>query len=86
MGNMAGLNFQLFRATASEANGLRTLFFHTKPMGRKARAIFFRPHKVPEFAGDSAWFEVRRAPKRGWEIVRRVDEIGRPYKETSDNA
>ena len=86
MGNVIAPRFQLFRATASDASGLRTLFFHTKPMGRRARAIFFRPHRVPEFEGDSAWFEVKRVPKRGWEIVRRVDELGRPYEEPAGRA
>lgn len=43
--------------------------------------MFFSPEQVPEFEGDTAWFEAERVPKKGWRIVRRVDELGRPYEE-----
>jgi hypothetical protein len=40
-----------------EAGG-HTLMFGIAPGHRKGRWIWFKPHEVPEFEGESAWFEI----------------------------
>lgn len=61
--------------------GAGTLFFTTDHIGRRRHSDFFRPSEVPEFEGESAWFEAEQVPKMGWRILRRVTEHGQPYEE-----
>jgi hypothetical protein len=72
---------KLIRHRTRENAGSRTLFFTTEFIGRKGHADFFRPHQVPAFEGESAWFEAERAPKVGWRILRRVTEQGEPCED-----
>ena len=72
--------FELTRHRTMENAGSRTLFFTTEPIGKPGRKVFFQPDQVPEFEGDTAWFEAERVPKLGWRIVRRVTENGQPYE------
>jgi hypothetical protein len=73
--------FELTRQRAPENAGSRTLFFTSPPLGKPGRKVFFRPDQVPDFEGDSAWFEAERVPKVGWRVIRRVTEHGQPYEE-----
>ncbi len=66
---------QLTRMTDPED---RTLFF-TIPSTSHGRSNvdFIRPQVVPDFEGDSAWFEIVRAhvpdsPWPQWKVIRRV--------------
>jgi len=61
--------------------GSETLFFTSDGGSRRHPAPIFRPDLVPEFEGETAWFEAVRVPKKGWRILRRVTEHGRPYEE-----
>jgi hypothetical protein len=80
MRNMVIQRIKLIRHRTRENAGSRTLFFTTEFIGRKGHADFFRPHQVPAFEGESAWFEAERVPKLGWRIIRRVTEHGQPYE------
>ena len=83
--SMETYRFQLFRArTPPDADG-RAPYFYTAATERHRRALFFRPHEVPEFEGDSAWFEARRHDGQ-WRIVRRVDELEAPLGSTGSLA
>lgn len=77
---------KLIRHRTMENAGSRTLFFTTDFIGRKGRPDFFRPHQVPEFEGEEAWFEAERVPKLGWRILRRVTEQGPPYEDAPASA
>jgi hypothetical protein len=72
--------FQLFRARYLPDAGGGTLHFHTRGADRRHPPHFFGPDEVPEFEGDSAWFECERRGGR-WRILRRVDESGAPWGE-----
>jgi hypothetical protein len=73
--------FKLTRQRSLPNHGSVTLFFTTDGGSRKHPSPIFRPEAVPEFDGDTAWFEAERVPKVGWRIVRRVTEHGQPYEE-----
>jgi hypothetical protein len=77
--NMITRRVKLIRHRTLPSAGSRTLFFTTDFIGRKGHPDVFRPHQVPEFEGDSAWFEAVRRPKLGWQIIRRVTEHGQPW-------
>lgn len=72
---------KLVRHRSLPSAGSRTLFFRSEGGSRSHPAIFFRPEHVPEFEGDSAWFEAERLPKLGWRIVRRVNEYGQAFED-----
>ena len=80
MGNMATRIFKLTRQRSRENAGSVTLFFTANGGSRKHPAPIFRPAQVPEFEGDTAWFEAKRVPKLGWRIIRRVTEHGQPFE------
>jgi hypothetical protein len=75
--------FHLRRQRSLPNAGAETLFFTCDGGSRKSPHPIFRAAQVPEFDGDTAWFEAERVPRIGWRIVRRVDERGRPYEETA---
>ena len=58
----------------------RTLCFTIPRVGRgRSRADFIEKAMVPEFEGDSAWFEIVKVPAvpwPQWSVVRRVEEAG----------
>ena len=85
MRNMTTRRMKLIRHRTMENAGSRTLFFTTDFIGRKGSPDFFRPNQVPEFEGESAWFEAERVPKLGWRIIRRVTEQGQPYEAAPGN-
>jgi hypothetical protein len=67
--------FKLVRYCNLPQAGGRTLFFRADGGDRMHPAPFFRPDEVPEFEGDSAWFEAEQAPRGGgWRIVRRLPD------------
>ena len=72
---------KLTRQRTLENAGSRTLFFTTAHIGRRRHSDFFSPSQVPEFEGESAWFEAEQVPKMGWRILRRVTEHGQPYED-----
>jgi hypothetical protein len=84
-GNMRTDRFELFRARTLPDAGGRTLFFHTKTTDRRHPSHFFDPQEVPEFEGESAWFEVEWRDKR-WRVTRRVDEVGVPSRPADADA
>ena len=54
----------------------RTLYFIIATSDRRRRPTFLEPENVPDFPGDSAWFEVERVKKGpwlSWRAIRRVD-------------
>ena len=65
---------KLTRHRALPNAGGHTLHFHF-PQGKSGR--FLRPHQVPEFDGDEAWFEVETI-KGVTRVIRRVTERGEP--------
>jgi hypothetical protein len=80
-------HLKLTRQRTLENAGSRTLFFTTAHIGRRRHSDFFSPSQVPEFEGESAWFEAEQVPKMGWRILRRVTEHGQTYEaETTDGA
>jgi len=88
IGNMGTRRImKLTRQRTLENAGSRTLFFTTAHIGRRRHSDFFSPSQVPEFEGESAWFEAEQVPKLGWRILRRVTEHGQAYEaETTDGA
>lgn len=66
------LDYEVWRARVSTDPNSRTLFFYVHLGRRSPSHRFFRPHEVPEFEGDRAWFEIDRA-KGGWRFVRQVE-------------
>ena len=76
---MMARRFKLTRQRSRANAGSKTLFFTSDGGSRKHPAPIFQPNQVPEFEGDTAWFEAERVPKLGWRIVRRVTEHGQPY-------
>ena len=79
MRNMAfrPLIAKLTRMTDMEG---RTLRF-TAPVGdgRRHRTDFIDPERVPDFEGDSAWFEIVKVREPGcpwlrWKVIRRVED------------
>jgi hypothetical protein len=71
---MRSRRFKLLRYRNLPEWGGQTLFFRADGGDRRHPAPFFRPNEVPEFEGESAWFEAERVPKGGWRIVRRLPE------------
>jgi hypothetical protein len=65
---------ELHRSRLLPQDGGRTIFFHTQSSSRSRPQTFFGPQDVPEFEGDSAWFECERKGGR-WHILRRVGGI-----------
>jgi len=61
----------LRRRTLPEAGG-QTLFFVTEGGDRRHPDRFFSPDQVPEFEGESAWFEVDKHRGR-WTFLRQID-------------
>ena len=59
----------------------RTLYF-TFPNGtgrsRRCRVAFVERHRVPEFEGDTAWFEVEQVEGKPWSFWRAVREMEPP--------
>ncbi len=59
----------------------RTLYF-TFPNGtgraRRCRVTFVEPHRVPDFVGDTAWFEVEQVEGRPWSFWRAVRQVEPP--------
>jgi hypothetical protein len=57
----------------------RTLFFAIRSTSHgRSNADFIRPHGVPDFEGDSAWFEIVKAhfpesPWPQWRVVRPLE-------------
>jgi hypothetical protein len=76
--------FKLIRYRALPDAGGHTLFFAADGGGRRHPAPFFQPHEVPDFEGDTAWFEGEGSRARGYRIVRRVHENGQPYEERKE--
>ena len=70
--------FKLTRQRSRENAGSKTLFFTTDGGSRKHPAKIFHPNEVPDFEGETAWFEAEWVLKRGWRLVRRVNEHGQP--------
>jgi hypothetical protein len=72
---MRSRRFKLIRYRNLPEAGGRTLFFRADGGDRRHPAPFFRPHEVPEFDGDSAWFEAERIRGGGgWRILRRIPD------------
>jgi hypothetical protein len=71
---MRSRRFKLVRYCNLPEWGGQTLFFRADGGDRRHPAPFFRPHEVPEFEGESAWFEAERIPNGGWRIVRRLPD------------
>jgi hypothetical protein len=66
---------QLLRKRALPDAGGESLFFVIPSSDRRYPPTFFRPGEVPEFGGESAWFEMQRIKGR-WLLLRQVDETG----------
>lgn len=81
---MMARRFKLIRQRNMPSAGGTTLFFTCEGGSRKYPLPIFRPDQVPEFEGESAWFEAERVPKMGWRIVRRVNEHGQPFEDDAD--
>lgn len=63
----------------------KQLLFYTMPhltgRGSRSSSDFIRPEHVPDFEGESAWFELesfRQGSWRQWRATRRVDPPYRP--------
>jgi hypothetical protein len=56
-------------------DGLRTLSYFIRPGSRRRPWKFFDPDQVPDFEGESAWFEVDRT-RGAWTILRQVPPPG----------
>lgn len=72
--------FKLTRERSLPSAGGHTLFFSVDGGSRRHQAPIFRPHEVPEFEGDTAWFEAEGTKARGYRITRRVHENGQAYE------
>jgi hypothetical protein len=76
---MRSRRFKLIRYRNLPEWGAQTLFFRADGGDRRRPAPFFQPNEVPEFDGESAWFEAERVPKGGgWRIVRRLPDDAIP--------
>lgn len=72
---------KLVRQRALPNAGGHTLFFQTEGGGRRRPPAFFRPGEVPEFEGESAWFEIEKLRGGRRRVVRRVHPDGRPFED-----
>ena len=51
----------------------KTLYLIIKSGSRSRQHKFFEPHEVPDFEGDSAWFEIEpRSGRAHWKVLRQV--------------
>ncbi len=62
---------KLVRQRTLPRDGSRTLSFSAFLGSRSRGHLFFKPHEVPEFEGEEAWFEVERV-NGCWRVVRQV--------------
>ncbi|MDO8912274.1 MAG: hypothetical protein Q8N10_03185 [Phenylobacterium sp.] len=54
--------------------GGKTLYFMIKSGSRSRQHKFFEPGEVPDFEGDSAWFEIEaRGGRSHWKVLRQVE-------------
>jgi hypothetical protein len=75
---------KVFRQRSLPSDGNRTLQYCTAGGSRRSRTKFFDLDQVPDFLGESAWFEVEPARKGPWmslRFLRQVDDDGRPIPE-----
>jgi hypothetical protein len=61
---------KLVRYRAMPKDGGYTLFFKAD-IGKSGR--FFDPHKVPEFDGEEAWFEIQNVGRGELAVLRQVE-------------
>lgn len=66
------LRYQVARVRSRPEDSHRTLCFVIRSSDRRKPSKFFRPGDVPEFDGESAWFEIDRSCGR-WTFLRQVD-------------
>ena len=70
----------VMQLTRVQAHG-RTLYF-TFPNGtgraRRSRSTFVEPHRVPDFEGDTAWFEMDLVEGKPWTFWRAVRQVEPP--------
>jgi len=70
---------QTYSPTLHGKCGLEDPVFTSDGGSRKHPAKIFHAHEVPEFEGETAWFEAEWVLKRGWRLIRRVNEHGQPF-------
>lgn len=66
------LPYKVQRYRARPEDGGHTLFFGISLGSRSRGHKWFSPGEVPEFEGNSAWFEIDRA-KGQWRFVRQIE-------------
>ena len=64
------------RLRSGADDGRRTLSYFIRPGSRRRSWKFFNPDQVPDFDGESAWFEIDRG-QGAWRFVRQVPPPGR---------
>lgn len=74
----------LTRVRSNDNDGRRTLHFTSESLSiksRRSRVGFVDKERVPEFEGESAWFEVERVPATPWSYWRAIRRVDPPAGE-----